>query len=354
MRPVSPSAVPPSTSTGPAAPAPTALDVVAGHDLTGRTAVVTGGASGIGLETARALALAGARVVIGARDPRTAGAVAAGLRKGTGNPAVTVAALDLGSLHSVREFADGLLRRRDPVHLLIANAGVMGVPPGRTVDGFETHLGVNHLGHFALAVRLLPALRSAGHARVVVVGSSAHHLGGLDLDDPHFAHRPYDPYLAYAQSKTANALFAVALTGRHREHGVLANTVSPGATLTGLQRHLSTETKRAVGLIGPDGTPDPRLRTAAQGAATSVWAAVAPELAETGGAYLEDCAVAGPWQGTAPARGYLPAALDPERADRLWELSAALVGADRPRPTRTPLNQPTAGPHPDRAAPGVR
>ncbi|MFD8750680.1 SDR family NAD(P)-dependent oxidoreductase [Kitasatospora sp. NPDC059577] len=309
-------------------PAPTALDVVAGHDLTGRSAVVTGGASGIGLETARALARAGARVVIGARSLRPAEAVAAGLRASTGNPAVTVATVDLGSLRSVREFADDLLRQREPVHLLVANAGVMGLPPGRTHDGFETHLGVNHLGHFALTVRLLPALRAAGHARVVVVGSSAHHLGGLDLDDPHFEHRPYDPYLAYAQSKTANALFAVALTGRHRAGGVLANTVSPGAALTGLQRHLDTGTKVAVGLIRPDGTPDPRLRTAAQGAATSVWAAVAPELAGTGGAYLEDCAVARPWNGSTPPRGYLPEALDPERAERLWELSAALVGTD--------------------------
>ncbi|MFF7993556.1 SDR family NAD(P)-dependent oxidoreductase [Kitasatospora xanthocidica] len=307
-------------------PAPTALDVVAGHDLTGRTAVVTGGASGIGLETVRALATAGARVVIGARDPRAAGAVAASLREATGNPAVTVAAVDLGSLRSVRAFADGLLEQREPVHLLIANAAVMGLPSGRTADGFETHLGVNHLGHFALTVRLLPALRSAGHARVVVVGSNSHHLGGLDLDDPHFEHRPYDPYLAYAQSKTANALFAVALTGRHRADGVLANTVSPGAALTGLQRHLSAETKRAVGLVGPDGTPDPRLRTAAQGAATPVWAAVARELAGTGGAYLEDCAIAGPWDGQGPPRGYLPEALDPERAERLWAVSAALVG----------------------------
>ncbi|MFJ8622736.1 SDR family NAD(P)-dependent oxidoreductase [Kitasatospora sp. NPDC093550] len=313
---------------GPTPPAPTALDVVAGHDLTGRTAVVTGGTSGIGRETARALALARARVVIGARAPGPAETVAADLRKSTGNPAVTVAALDLGSLHSIRDFGDDLLRRREPVHLLIANAGVMGLPLGRTADGFETHLGVNHLGHFALTLRLLPALRSAGRARVVVVGSSAHHLGGLDLDDPHFEHRPYDPYLAYAQSKTANCLFAVALTGRHRADGVLANTVNPGAALTGLQRHLSDGTKRAVGLIRPDGTPDPRLRTAAQGAAGPVWAAVAPELADTGGAYLEDCALAGPSQGGTPPRGYLPEALDPERAERLWAVSATMVDAD--------------------------
>jgi NAD(P)-dependent dehydrogenase (short-subunit alcohol dehydrogenase family) len=301
----------------------TAMQIVAGTDLSGREAVVTGGYSGIGYETARALAAAGARVVIAGRDPRRGEAAARRLDAARGGP-VVYRHLDLARLASVSAWAERHNATGRPCHILVANAGVMAPPLTRTEDGFELQFGVNHLGHFALATGLLPSLRAAGNARVVVVSSSAHRRARVDFDDPNYDVRPYDAWQAYGQSKTAIALLAVGLYERYAAVGITAHAVSPGAIATDLQRHLTSEERAARGW------PAPGWKTPEQGAATTVWAAVAPELAGVGGQYLEDCAVAQPWSGDGPLpRGhYRPYALDPADADTLWLLSQHLTGKD--------------------------
>jgi NAD(P)-dependent dehydrogenase (short-subunit alcohol dehydrogenase family) len=306
----------------------TALDVVATHDLTGRNAIVTGGASGLGRETVRALATAGARVTIAARDVERAEPEAAQLRTDTGNAAIDVKPLDVASLRSVRRFADGYLADGRPVHLLINNAGIMRTPLYYTEDGFEAQFGTNHVGHHALTVALVPALRAAGNARVVALSSRAHWRGDVDFDDLDFRRRPYDTMVAYGQSKTANALFAVGMTQQYAAEGITTNAVMPGFILTQLQRHMSSDDLRARGWIDESGAlvDDPGRKTPAQGAATSVWAAVAPELDGVSGRYLEDCAIADVWtRGGEPGHGYLPFALDPEHASRLWTTTEQLV-----------------------------
>lgn len=303
----------------------TALDVIAGHDLHGRNAIVTGGASGIGVETVRALAAAGARVTIAARNQAAADAVAASLRADTGNEAFDVGIVDLGSLASVRRFVSGYVAQARPLHILINNAGIMATPLSYTEDGFELQFGTNHIGHFALTTGLLPALKAAGTARVVSLSSIGHRRSDIDFDDLNFRNRPYEPFTGYGQSKTANALFAVGLTQRHAADGITANAVMPGGIMTGLQKHMAHEEKVALGWIDEQGTPNPRFKSAAQGAATSIWAAVAPELAGVGGLYLEDCAVAQPWTAERPFAGVMPYALDAERARRLWTVSEELT-----------------------------
>ncbi len=303
----------------------TALEVIAGHDLRGRDAIVTGGASGIGVETVRALAAAGARVVLAARNQEQAEAVATMLRADTGNASIETGALDLASLASVRAFAGRFLATGRPLHLLINNAGVMATPQSYTDDGFEMQFGTNHVGHFALTVGLLPALKAAGKARVVSLSSIGHRRSDIDFEDLNFRERAYDPWAAYGQSKTANALFAVGLTSHYGSDGIASNAVMPGGIMTGLQKHMSREEKLALGWIDEAGTPNPRFKSTAQGAATSVWAAIAPELEGVGGLYLEDCAVAKPWTQEQPVSGYLPYALDPERAERLWGVSEQLI-----------------------------
>jgi NAD(P)-dependent dehydrogenase (short-subunit alcohol dehydrogenase family) len=322
---------------GPAGHNPTALEVIAGHDLRGRDAIVTGGASGIGLETVRALATAGARVVIATRDCGRAEAAAGALRNATGNQAIEVGALDLASLGSVRDFVGGYLAQRRALHLLINNAGVFATPLAYTPEGFELQFAVNHLGHFALTVGLLPALKAAGTARVVTLTSSGHRFSDVCYDDIHFRRRPYDPYLAYGQSKTATALFAVGLTQRHASEGITANAVHPGGVMTGLFRHFSREEQIRRGWVNASGAVNPHFKTIPQGAATTIWAAVAPELAGRGGLYLDNCAIAEPMPDDAPAAGasgYRPGykryALDPVSAQRLWRVSEELVGGATP------------------------
>jgi NAD(P)-dependent dehydrogenase (short-subunit alcohol dehydrogenase family) len=317
-------------------------DVIAGHDLTGRDVIVTGGTSGLGAETARVLAGAGARVVLAGRDQGRGAAAAQRLRASTGNPGVEFGLLDLGSLASVRAFVERYLGSGRSLHLLIDNAGIMATPLSYTPEGFESQFGTNHLGHFALTVGLLPALRAAGGARVVALTSAAHRRSDVDFEDPNYRRRPYDPWEAYGQSKTANALFAVGLTRHHGDEGILANAVMPGAIGTGLMRHLSREQLMELGWTDRDGTlsPPPDWKTFEQGVATTIWAAVAPELEGVGGRYLENCAIAEPWNqdegppgapGRAPDRRtlaghYLPYALDPDHAEKLWTLSEALIG----------------------------
>jgi NAD(P)-dependent dehydrogenase (short-subunit alcohol dehydrogenase family) len=295
-------------------------ELLAGVDLTGTTAVVTGASGGIGLETARALAAHGATVVATARDvARAEQALAdAGVPAGS----TSVVELELASLASVRAAADSVLAEHDRLGLVIANAGVMSAPRGRTADGFETHLGTNHLGHFVFVNRLVPALIAGAPSRVVCLSSAAHLFGDVDLEDLGVDGRDYVPSSAYGASKTANALYAVELDRRLRDRGVRAIAVHPGTVFTDLGRHLSEESL-AVMKARPG-------KTIPQGAATTVWAAVVADPDEAGGRYAEDCHLAeiedGPVDWAQPVAGVRSYALDPERAARLWSLSEELVG----------------------------
>lgn len=201
----------------------------------------------------------------------------------------------------------------------------MATPQSQTADGFELQFGTNHIGHFALATGLLPALKAAGTARVVSLSSIGHRRSDIAFDDINFRERPYDPWSAYGQSKTANALFAVGFTRRYASDGISSNAVMPGGIMTGLQKHMTDDEKRALGWIDEHVTPNPRFKSTAQGAATSIWAATAPELEGRGGLYLEDCAIAKPWNEANPMQGYLPYALDPERGERLWTVSEEMI-----------------------------
>jgi NAD(P)-dependent dehydrogenase (short-subunit alcohol dehydrogenase family) len=303
----------------------TASEVIAGHDLRGREAIVTGGASGIGIETIRALAIAGARVVLATRDRAKAESVAATLQKETGNPAIEFELLDLGSLASVRAFVERFLMKRRALHLLINNAGIMATPLSYTVDDFELQFGTNHVGHFALTIGLLPTLKAAGTARVVVLSSLGHRRSDVHFEDLNFRERPYDPWKAYGQSKTANALFAVGLTQHHASDGITANAVHPGSLMTGLQKHVSRQEMIRMGWIDEAGAVNPRFKNTEQGAATSIWAAVAPELERVGGRFLENCGISQPMTSDQAPTGYAPYALDPERAERLWSVSKELI-----------------------------
>lgn len=307
-------------------PRSTALEVVKGHDLRGRTVIVTGGASGIGVETARALLVAGAEVLLGVRDVGKAEAVVQTLRKETGNDKLAAATLDLAALESVRRFAADFLHSGRPLHLLINNAGTMAGPFAHTADGFESQFGTNHLGHYALTVLLLPALRKGAPARVVSLSSSAHRRADVNFADVGFKNRPYDKWEAYGQSKTANALFAIGVSQHFGKEGIWSNSVMPGGILTGLQQHLPKEEMRAMGWIDEHGTPHAAFKNTAQGAATTIWAAVAPELEGIGGRYLEDCQEAAPFSPDRPYSGVMPHALSAENAERLWTLSAELTG----------------------------
>lgn len=290
-------------------------DVASTVDLTGRRAVVTGGGSGVGLEIARSLARAGADVVLGVRRVDQGEVAAQDLRTDTRNDNVTARRLDLGDQTSVADFVASW---EGPLHILVNNAGVMAVPDlTRTPEGWELQFATNHLGHFALAVGLQPALASAGDARVVSVSSSGHHAAQVDFDDVHFRSRDYDPWIAYGQSKTANVLFAVEAHRRWSDDGITANAVMPGGIMTGLQRHLPAEVRQQWARIPTNKTPQ-------QGAATSVYAAVAPELAGRGGLYLEDCHPAPVLEDQADTDGVHGVrrwAVDADAARRLWDLS---------------------------------
>jgi NAD(P)-dependent dehydrogenase (short-subunit alcohol dehydrogenase family) len=300
----------------------TAREVAAGKDMSGKRVVVTGAASGIGVETARALALAGADVTIAARDLDKAQAVAEAINAETGAKRTTVGKLDLADLASVRSFGSAW---SGPLHVLINNAGVMASPLMHTSQGFEMQLGANHLGHFTLAKGLAGALEAGAKggkpARIVSLSSIGHRRSDIRWDDPHFRNGDYEKWTSYGQSKTANALFAVGVTQKWKDRGILANAVMPGGILTPLQRHLSKEEQIGFGWIDENGTPNPRMKTPEEGAATSVWAAVGGELEGVGGKYLENCAEAGPWTEAEPWSGVLPYAIDPAGAERLWAWS---------------------------------
>ncbi|GHE94939.1 SDR family NAD(P)-dependent oxidoreductase [Streptomyces griseoluteus] len=301
----------------------TADEVLRGIDLTGRLAIVTGGYSGLGLETTRALAEAGAHVVVPARRPE----VARGELAGIGH--VEVDELDLGDLDSVRGFAERFLASGRGIDLLIGNAGIMACPETRVGPGWETQFATNHLGHYALANRLWPALASGEGARVVSVSSRGHHLSPVRWDDVQWT-EGYDKWQAYGQAKTANALFALQLDTLGRDFGVRAFSLHPGGIMTPLQRHLPKEEMVERGWIDEQGNPlNPAgFKTPEQGAATQVWAATSPRLDGLGGLYLEDCDIAEPAPADGTWAGVKDWATDPEQAARLWTLSAELTGVD--------------------------
>ncbi|MFF3945774.1 SDR family NAD(P)-dependent oxidoreductase [Streptomyces sp. NPDC001902] len=299
----------------------TAADVVRDVDLSGKRAVVTGGASGIGLETALALAGAGAEVTLAVRDPQAAGPAADRIRRETGRDDVHVARVDLADLDSVRAFTEGWT---GPLHILVNNAGVMAVPElTLTPQGRETQYAVNFTGHAALTLGLHGALRAAGGARVVMVGSSAHLMAPVDFDDIHFAHRPYEAWTAYGQSKSAAILFTVALAGHWAADGITANALHPGGIMTNLQRHLSDEQLRFVGATDEAGRKldvPPGWKTPQQGAATQVLLAASPLVDGVTGRYFEDCRPAGLQpEPVAGGTGVAAWAFDEASAERLWE-----------------------------------
>ncbi|MFJ9351261.1 SDR family NAD(P)-dependent oxidoreductase [Streptomyces sp. NPDC101237] len=305
--------------TTPFPPRATAGEVIAGVDLTGRRAVVTGGASGLGAATVRALAAAGAEVTIATRRPRSADPVVEELAAVAGAGRVRAAALDLSDLASVDAFARAW---RGPLDILVANAGIMALPAlSLTPAGWEMQLATNYLGHFALATGLHAALRGSGSARIVVVSSGAHRNVPFDFEDPHFARRPYDSWTAYGQSKSADVLLAVGAR-RWSADGITANALNPGYILTNLQRHLDDDTMRAFGVMDGDGnlTPLPYYKTPEQGASTSVLLAASPLLNGVSGRYFEDNQEARVVEKDEDTPGGVAAhALAPEAADRLWE-----------------------------------
>ncbi|MFD9324848.1 SDR family NAD(P)-dependent oxidoreductase [Streptomyces sp. NPDC060065] len=300
----------------------TADEVLQGIDLSGKLAIVTGGYSGLGLETTRALTKAGARVVVPARRPDAARAAVDGIE------GVEVDELDLGDLDSVRTFAERFLASGRTVDIVINNAGIMACPETRVGPGWEAQFATNHLGHYALVNRLWPAIAPGG-ARVVSVSSGGHHNSAIRWDDPHWK-TGYDKWQAYGQAKTANVLFAVQLDRLGQESGVRAFSLHPGGILTPLQRHLAKEEMVERGWIDEDGklvNPD-AFKTPEQGAATQVWAATSPQLTGMGGVYCEDCDIAEPAPADGERTGVQAYAIDPEQAARLWALSAELTGVN--------------------------
>ncbi|MCW2794997.1 MAG: short-chain dehydrogenase/reductase [Nocardioides sp.] len=304
---------------------PTALEVVDGFDLSGRVCLVTGATAGLGRESARALASAGAQVIAAGRDPRALESTIQWVRQEVPGADVSSVVLDLASLESVRDAAESVSRRVDAIDVLINNAGVMFTPFGRTSDGFELQMGTNHLGHFELTRRLTPQLLRADGARVVILSSGGHVMGDVDLGDPSWETRPYDKFMAYGASKTANILFMVELDRRLRDYGVRAYSVNPGAVATSLARHMSRADFSALkgyaaASTAAKGNPTDGMldfTMPEQGAATQVWAAVTPELEGRGALYLEECRVSDEVQ---------PYALDGARARELWALSERLCG----------------------------
>ncbi|HUN89140.1 MAG TPA: SDR family NAD(P)-dependent oxidoreductase [Terriglobales bacterium] len=324
-----------STATNVFGATSTTEEVLAGVDLHGKRILVTGVSAGLGVETARSLAAHGAQVVGAARDLAKAERATAQVRNdaAANGGSFELIELDLTNLKSVRAAADALLAKGDSFDVVIANAGVMATPFGHTADGFETQFGTNHLGHFVLVNRITPLLRDGG--RLINLSSSGHRYSNVDLEDPNFERTPYEPFVAYGRSKTANILFAVAFDKRHRGRGVRAAAVHPGGIQTELGRY--AEPGRIEKLVeqineqlAKEGKGPFQWKTVPQGAATSVWAAVVAPASEIGGQYCENCHVSHVVPDNVPitvisegVRGY---ALDPSNAEALWKKSEELVG----------------------------
>lgn len=304
-----------------------AMEVIAGIDLTGKMAVVTGGYSGLGLETTRALAAAGASVLVPARRPEHARAELAALAELPGS--IEVDALDLGDLASVKAFAQRFIDSGKSIDILINNAAIMACPETRLAQDWEAQFGTNHLGHFAMTALLYPALAANGGARVVSLSSTGHKLSPIRWDDLMFTRDDYNKWIAYGQAKTANSLFAVELDARGQKDKVRAFAVHPGGIMTPLQRHLPKEEMIAMGWIDEAGTVNAIFKNPEQGAATTVWAATAAALDEHGGVYCEDCNIANNTEAgsdTARYRGVDTHAVDAEEARKLWAVSELLTG----------------------------
>jgi NAD(P)-dependent dehydrogenase (short-subunit alcohol dehydrogenase family) len=297
--------------------------------LSGKRVLVTGVSAGLGVETARVLAAHGAQVVGAARDLSKAQAATEQVRAHAANGgSLDLVQLDLASLDSVRRCADGLLAANKPFDVIIANAGVMACPKGTTVDGFETQFGTNHLGHFVLVNRIATLLKAG--SRLVNLSSAGHRFADINLEDPNFEHSPYEEFIAYGRSKTANVLFAVEFDRRHKARDVRATAVHPGGIQTELSRHLTPEVReRLIARINasqPKGAAPFRYKSIPQGAATSVWAACVADAAAIGGRYCEDCHVAEVVSASDQFAGVQRYALDPQHAQALWQKSEELVG----------------------------
>jgi NAD(P)-dependent dehydrogenase (short-subunit alcohol dehydrogenase family) len=310
-------------------------DVLAGIDLRGKRILVTGVSAGLGVETARALAAHGASVIGAARDlDKAEQAIAEARREATAaGGSIELISLDLANLASVRTCADELQRAGKPLDVIIANAGVMATPFGKTADGFETQFGTNHLGHFVLVNRVASLIPSGG--RVIVLASSGHRFADVDLDDPGFERTPYEPFAAYGRAKTANILFAVAFDERHRARGVRAAAVHPGGIRTELGRHMDESQMTAMlerinSQLASEGKGPFEFKTVPQGAATSIWAAVVAASEDVGGRYCENChvseIVADDVVITPISEGVRRYALDPAHANALWHKSEEMVG----------------------------
>ncbi len=309
----------------------TAAEVIAGIDLNGKTALVTGGYSGIGTEAVRALVSAGAHVIVAGRRPEEADVTLADIRE-----RIDVVALDLSDPGSVDTCAQEVAAKTGKLDLLVGNAGIMACPLARDARGYESQFATNHLGHFQLAVRLWPLVKAAGEAdggaRVIALSSLAHKRGRFDVADPNFENRDYDKWVAYGQAKTCNALFALHLDRLGRDHGVRAFSVHPGGIVTNLGRYLTEEDREVIMKRSRgeevEGAPKMVWKNVEQGAATTVWAATSPALVGKGGVYCEDCDIA---QLLPPDDAFSPSgvaghACDAEDAAKLWELSEALTG----------------------------
>lgn len=304
-------------------------EVLADVDLSGKTAIVTGGYSGIGLQTVKSLARKGATVIVPVRTPEKAKDALAGLQG-----KIVMLPMDLADLASVRAFGEAVVGEIAGLDLLINNAGIMACPLTRVGPGWEAQFGVNHMGHFALTKALMPALEKADAPRVVALSSTGHKLSDIRWDDPHYEETDYDKWQAYGQAKTANALFANGLSRRLKSAGGSAFAVHPGGIFTELQRFLPKEEMIALGWLGEDGEPSEMakqgFKTPAQGCSTTLWAATSSKLDGVSGVYCENCDVAKPTDFDSPLarfQGVNPHACDDDSAERLWEMSERLLGA---------------------------
>lgn len=305
----------------------TAQEVLGDRDLSGFTAILTGGYSGLGREAARVLAKAGAQVIVPSRNVAKAADDMRGIER------IELVELDLMNPESIDAFARAFLTSGRSLDLLLNSAGVMASPLLRDGRGYESQLSTNHLGHFLLARRLWPALQRADGARVVSVSSLGHRLSPVDFEDPNFERRPYDKWIAYGQSKTANALFAVGADRLGEPDGIRAFSLHPGSIFTPLTRYLNIEDYRRVGAADADGnllsTEQAGFKTVEQGAATLVWCAISRQLDGLGGVYCEDCDVARVTSSDSERGGVRPWAVDPELAHRLWVMSERLTGISK-------------------------
>jgi len=301
-------------------------DVLEGIDLSGKQVVITGGSSGLGEETARAMAAKGAHLILPVRDKAKGQAAADKIKAAHPGAQVDVLQLDLGSQDSIRSFAKDFLAQYDRIDLLINNAGVMACPFEKTADGLEMQFGTNHIGHFLMTNLLMPALLNGAPARIVNLSSRGHHVGAVGFDDVNFTTRPYNKWEAYGQAKTANVLFSVGLEKRLADKGIHSYAVHPGVIMTNLGRHLDEDDIAYMQeRIKTNSQSGSGLKTEAQGAATSCYAATAPELEGKGGIYLEDCHLAH-IEEESTVSGVRPYAIDADNAERLWALSEEIVG----------------------------